>query len=589
MLFYIAVLVVIAPAQIATNLAIDHKDAPNASLYDAMADAFTEKEMHDSALFYLQKSKEDLEKSGVKIRIADNLHRLALNSNKRSEFDKAMQYDFQSLAIREDLKDDIGIAKSYTNLAMDFYYNNDFTSGASYGEKAVKYSRSVPDSALLAQALHGTASNYLWLEEFPKALNLIGEAVEIKQKLFPDQYTTLSSMNAKGNVLKLMGNYRDALSTYRHALSIGEKINAKRGTSTFLANIGHTLILLKDYKNALPYTLKAIDIMHEISFITNLPENYQHASTSYEQLGDFRMALEYQKKYQVMQDSLFSLDRNKTMEELQTKYETSKKESLLALKDQEIHQQRKVQWLIAGIAALLAGLLFAAYRSYMIRSRTNRQLAEVNQKLGVKNTQNELLLKEIHHRVKNNLEIVSGLLELQAAQIDHPTAQAVMQSSQNRVQSMGIIHQKLYQKDNLAAIEMKDYFINLTESILDTFNATDRVTMTCRMDPIELDVDTAVPIGLIANELLTNALKYAFDADAPGQITIGLEPTGVSHQLLFYVADNGRGMAPHEKPKGTGFGTDLVHLLVKQLEGQLSYDYHQGTKILLYFNIKSKS
>jgi two-component sensor histidine kinase len=171
---------------------------------------------------------------------------------------------------------------------------------------------------------------------------------------------------------------------------------------------------------------------------------------------------------------------------------------------------------------------------------------------------------------------------LQAAQIDHPSAQAVMQASQNRVQSMGIIHQKLYQKGNLAAIEMKDYFQNLGENILDTFNAADRISIQCTMQPIELDVDTAVPIGLIANELLTNALKYAFALNGQGEIKISLSPSGNADEYIFEVADNGIGKPESITPKGTGFGTELVNLLVKQLDGKLTVNSNNGTHITIH-------
>jgi two-component sensor histidine kinase len=193
--------------------------------------------------------------------------------------------------------------------------------------------------------------------------------------------------------------------------------------------------------------------------------------------------------------------------------------------DQQLAQTKQRQ--IIFIIALVAGfvLLILLYRNYRLKQKSAQKLellvAELSGKnslLDKRNEEIELLLKEVHHRVKNNLEMVSGLLALQAAKIESPSAQAVMQSSQNRVISMGIVHQKLYQKGNLAAIEMKDYFQNLADNILDAFNETHRIKIGCEMPPIELDIDTAVPVGLITNELLTNALKYAFTEKDNGEI-----------------------------------------------------------------------
>ena len=158
--------------------------------------------------------------------------------------------------------------------------------------------------------------------------------------------------------------------------------------------------------------------------------------------------------------------------------------------------------------------------------------------MAAKNSENELLLKEIHHRVKNNLEMVSSLLKLQSVKTKDQEAKEVMRASQNRVQSMGILHQKLYQGENLGSIEMLDYFQNLSENIVDAFGANDKVEVQYDMDRVELDVDTAVPIGLIVNELLTNSLKYAFPEDRKGKIELSLKEMD-EKQLQLVVADNG--------------------------------------------------
>lgn len=208
--------------------------------------------------------------------------------------------------------------------------------------------------------------------------------------------------------------------------------------------------------------------------------------------------------------------------------------------------------------------------------------------LDKRNAENELLLKEIHHRVKNNLELVKSLIALQSAQIDDPATKEAMMASQNRVQSMGIIHQKLYQGTNLGSIEMKDYFLNLGEGILDTFNAEEKVKIECAMDNLELDVDTAVPIGLIVNELLTNALKYAFPKNEQGTIHISLEKTD-NNSLKLKIKDNGVGKVMGLAPKGTGFGSQLVQLLTQQLNGQMKEHIDKGTHIEFDFLMKKSA
>ncbi|MFN3997402.1 histidine kinase dimerization/phosphoacceptor domain -containing protein [Algoriphagus sp.] len=209
-------------------------------------------------------------------------------------------------------------------------------------------------------------------------------------------------------------------------------------------------------------------------------------------------------------------------------------------------------------------------------------LTKTQQELSLKNNQNVLLLKEIHHRVKNNLEVVSGLLALQSAKMDDPTMQEVMLASQNRVQSMGILHQKLYQSEHLAFIEMKNYFENLCINILDSYNESERIKVTIEMPELEFDVDTAVPLGLIVNELLTNSLKYAFPTGEKGNIELSLKKVG-EDDFQLKISDNGVGKVVDAKAKGTGFGTQLVELLTRQIDGKLIQDVSNGTTILINF------
>ncbi|MCR9015438.1 sensor histidine kinase [Aquiflexum gelatinilyticum] len=209
-------------------------------------------------------------------------------------------------------------------------------------------------------------------------------------------------------------------------------------------------------------------------------------------------------------------------------------------------------------------------------------LTKTQKELSTKNDENVLLLKEIHHRVKNNLEVVSGLLALQFAKIDDPNMQEVMLSSQNRVKSMGILHQKLYQSEQLAFIEMKNYFENLCENILDSYNETDRIKVDIEMKEIELDVDTAVPLGLIVNELLTNSLKYAFPKGVKGKIELSLKNVD-NDNFQLKISDNGVGKPLFGKAIGTGFGSQLVDLLTRQIDGKLIQDVSNGTLILINF------
>ncbi|SDB65389.1 Two-component sensor histidine kinase, contains HisKA and HATPase domains [Flavobacteriaceae bacterium MAR_2010_188] len=348
-----------------------------------------------------------------------------------------------------------------------------------------------------------------------------------------------------GDIAKAEGRYDEAINYYEKARNSSIAINTKSNTAYFIQKLFSVYELQGDYKTALAYYI-------EYSEINNIIE----------------------------------VERNeRSLRESELQVNVFKKDEELAA-----NRQRQIIYIVAlVIGAILLGLL---YRNYWLKQKGNHQLKILNEELANKNSlldkrnaENELLLKEIHHRVKNNLELVKSLISLQSAQIEDPATKEAMIASQNRVQSMGIIHQKLYQGTNLGSIEMKDYFLNLSEGILDTFNKEEQVKIECAMDNLELDVDTAVPIGLIVNELLTNALKYAFPQNEKGIINISLEKT-TDTNLKLKIQDNGVGKIVGLAPKGTGFGSQLVQLLTQQLNGKMNEHNNAGTLIEFDFLIK---
>ncbi|HMQ44783.1 MAG TPA: histidine kinase dimerization/phosphoacceptor domain -containing protein [Mariniflexile sp.] len=382
--------------------------------------------------------------------------------------------------------------------------------------------------------------------------------------------------NGLGNAFKRIGNYQKALENYEKCLALAKAANYQNAISTVTANLGEVNLLLGNYNDALTYQLETVKLQEANNDVSNLVENYNHVSTIYNKLGDYKAALNFKQKAYSLKDSIASVESDAKMSELLTQYETKKKEETIANQVDRISHQRNIQILSFGLVALLIGLLIFGLISYRNRTRTNKLLA-------TKNAEIELLLKEVHHRVKNNLEVVSSLLALQSAQINDPNTKEAMLEGQNRVNSIGIVHQKLYQGTNLGAIEMKDYVLNLSENILDSFGAENRVRLNLAMKTLDLDIDTAVPLGLIINELLTNTIKYAFPKTDTGTITIKLEKQD-NNMLHLEVADNGIGKS--QITQGTGFGSQLIALLTRQLNGTMQEANQNGTTFIFDFQLK---
>ena len=183
--------------------------------------------------------------------------------------------------------------------------------------------------------------------------------------------------------------------------------------------------------------------------------------------------------------------------------------------------------------------------------------------------------------IKNNLQIVSSLLSLQARNISDPTALDALKEGQSRVRSMALIHQNLYQEDDLIGVEAKAYIEKLSEGLFQSYNIdNDRIQLNSDIENVTLDVNTIIPLGLIINELITNALKYAFDDKKKGSINLSLKQE--KEHLVFSIADDGKGLPDNfsfEKNKTLGFR--LIKAFSKKLEAGLSINGTNGTKITL--------
>lgn len=221
------------------------------------------------------------------------------------------------------------------------------------------------------------------------------------------------------------------------------------------------------------------------------------------------------------------------------------------------------------------------YIVMVVRDITERKEAE--DKIRASLEEKKVLLREIHHRVKNNMQIISSLLNLQARYITDDQVVDILKESQNRVKSMAMIHEKLYQSSGLARIGFRDYIKNLVTYLFQSYVIDKgRVKIDTEVDNIFLDIDTAIPCGLIINELVTNSLKHAFPDNMSGNINIQLK--GTDDMYILKVVDNGIGF-----PEGLDFrrtetlGLQLINNLVMQLDGTAELIRNDGTEFKILF------
>ena len=493
---------------------------------------------------------------------------------RRGQLDKAADFALKSLDLGEKLNDKKAMAMAYSDLSNLFWKQGKFESGLEYGLRSLKLFEAWGITDLDYDfTLYVVGNNYLALKDYEKARKYYEHSIIIGERY--GFYNNLSDVYISlVDLYTYLGDFENAMEAGRNAVKYAELLE-----NNFM--IMRSWLAIGKMQNKRGNCAEAIEgLRKSINVATNDFGDAYYLSDAYNQLGrayaknnDYKNAYSAFSVYDSLKNEVFTAEADHRISQLRTEFDVAQKESTIMLQQTQIRKQQTRQHLIIIITILLLLLLLLAYKAISNNIKKNKLLQK-------KNAEKEFLLKEIHHRVKNNLEIVSSLLSLQAARIVDPNILEAMEQSQHRVHSMGMIHQKLYLGEKLSTVEMKDYFINLTDYIIDSYGKNSQVTVDIVMDELELDVDMAIPIGLIVNELITNSLKYAFPEERKGNIHLALKLKG--DLLVLEVNDNGIGMQS-EKPVGTGFGTHLVDLLVKQLDGKMILVTNHGTSVSIEF------
>ena len=302
--------------------------------------------------------------------------------------------------------------------------------------------------------------------------------------------------------------------------------------------------------------------------VTSLEDTY---IDYFQTMGDWKQAFEHLQKKINYTDKAHLADRNGAVSKLNIAYETDKKDKLLVEQNKNLSLQKRFLWVVGSLLVLMLIISYILFR-----------LFKKNQVISQRNT---ILLKEQNHRVKNNLQVVSSLLTLQSKLLDDVNAKEAVDEGQRRVETMAILHRQLYSnKTTLDKVDMEVFITELTEIIVESYGFQS-VAILYEINQKELDADQAVFIGLIINELVSNACKYAFPNHQEPMLKISFYDN--QNQYILKVKDNGKNKASFKKnttellTKTHSFGMVLINMMVLQLNGSIEYNYQKGSEFII--------
>jgi len=395
---------------------------------------------------------------------------------------------------------------------------------------------------------------------------------------------------------KNAGQLKESERAYRECLRWAEEMNQPAIKDHVYVNLPNTLLLLTRTAEAKSYAKLMLERAPRSSEPVNMQkEIYDILTRIAEKEGDYKQALAYHRQYTVFRDSVQTAEKSKQLIEAETRYQTVQKQARISQLATDNERQKHQLWALVGGTAVLLVLAGSLYGQYRVIRKTNAQLADTNRVVSENNLQIskqadqlKTLMQELHHRVKNNLSIISSLLRLQSSRLqDKGAAQAVL-DGQLRVEAMALIHHRLYQGTDVSRLNMQDYIGELTQELMRAYDFTPAaVDLDLTVMPLQLDVDIAIPVGLILNELLTNAFKYAYHSVERPYLLIDFgtvkDEDAVEEQLSLrlIVQDNGPGIDTQLWGRGNSFGHRLIASLSRQLGGTISVDGQRGTRFEL--------
>jgi two-component sensor histidine kinase/Tfp pilus assembly protein PilF len=541
-------------------------------LYGQLGDKVTQRK-------YYQQSLELKNEIGDREGYALTLYNIALLDYNSGQISTAIESLFEALAIQDSVNKKNDVASTLNALGYIYGQQGDIKKQMEMYLKSLENFREVDDQNGIALAYNNIASIYKKEKKYDSALIFFNDCLSICEE-FEMTEGEGNALNNIGNVLESQGKIVEAQNYYQRSLKIREQSADLIGLINSYLTIGRLSFKSGDYQYAKSMAILALDKSSQIGFVDELKHSTELLYKSQEALGEYKEGLQTHKKFIVLRDSLNNIETQKTKIEQDLKYEYEKKEALASLgfaKEKEISRvNQKRQGLI--IWTVTIGLIVIAFFSIIIFYRL-RESTKQKKIIEIKNNENELLLGEIHHRVKNNLQVISSLLSLQERNTTDPKTKTAILEGKERVASMGLIHKMLYQKNNFSGINMNEYIDNLILGLLSSYGKNkEDFDLKYDIENINLDVDSAIPLGLIINELVVNSFKHAFDLTSKPKLNINLKE--IDKHLVLSIQDNGKGSKKNVQTSNS-FGMKLITSLARQLSGTLEIIEKEGLCFLV--------
>lgn len=556
-----------------------------AQSYKSIGIAYDIKGNADSCLWYLNRALEIFKLINRPDYQSHTLTDKAMAYYYKGNYELALRNHLAALELRKMLGNDKHIAHSYNNIGLVYRSRKDYRNAVKFYKQSYRLKESINDENGMLNSLINVGAAFQTNGQFDSAYHYGLRALQLAKKINSTEDISASKENIAASLVNLK-RPDEAMKYLEETDKDSALLQNKRQLITHSETYGDMYLQKNDIASAMKHYQIGLQAAKSNNRLEAMEVFYRKLSRAFYRQGKYLDAYDFLDLSKSISDTLLNTENSRQVNEMSAVYETAEKEGRIqnlsaenALNISEAKRRSRERNYFIISSLLFLSLAAVAYKALTGNRKKKEQLDKQNKIIEKSLAEKEILLREIHHRVKNNLQIVSSLLSLQSNYIKDEQALDAVKESRNRVQSMSLIHRNLYQEDNLTGINVQVYIENLTDNLFESYNIQPgRIKLSKEIEPINLDVDTVIPIGLILNELITNSLKYAFAAGREGIIKVILKEQ--NENLYLSVYDNGIGLPPDFEPGAKkSFGHKMINAFLQKLKGEIKMYTEDGTKV----------
>ncbi len=529
---------------------------------------------HVEAMRYWEKLLKLRRERDDKKGIADIQNNLGLLYKKLGNQKKALEAFQECLSIRDSLGLERQLGSVMNNLGILYYSMGELDKARGYYEKALRFYKEYDKGNELGGIYNNIALIHRQKGKLDSSLLMARKALEAERNAHNSRKAANAYINL-GLTFQKKGSLDSANHYFKKARRVYADLGAKGGEITAITNLAGVFLDLKAYRKARKLSLKAYRMSDSIGSWAKQKGASAYVARASAAMGDSGTAYRFQKIHDRTSDSLMNKKKSEQIARIEARYNAQKRkkelEKVKAKRRKADLRWQQVLFLSGGGGlVLLLFLLFFILR-YREKRKSNRLLEEQKKELIKERDEKELLLKEVNHRVKNNLQLINSLLNLQGRRIEDEELRQLHIESQNRIRSMGILHERIYKASDLEVANLERFVKDLMEWLKEAYGVTMDLELKVDIDQEGLKTHHFTPLALIINELLSNAMKYAFQGREKGNISVTLKPE--KDHFVLDVTDDGIGLSasPEREVESSGLGLDIVRSMAEQIGGDLAY------------------